>query len=686
MSALDDEIAALVREGRNEEAADAARAAGALARAAALYADVWKYEPAIACARSAGALADAYGYAILARDASAIASLLDALDGAPDQAALAARVAEDRGRPADAARLARGLGDEAEAARLFERAGELASAAECRLALGDARGAGMLYERRLKEAPDDAAAALALARILVSLGRHDRAARVLSPVTRMADVPESERREADRLLVGCFAALGMSDAAADVLERLRAADPSIPSSVPEMLRATFGDPRGLVSEAQRDLVLGRYRIVGTLGEGGTGRVLDAEAVFYGRRVALKALRAASGAAGRDALARFAREAKVAMGIDHPNVVRVLAYPAEGPSLGMEKMEGGTLEDRLGPLDAPLGPMPPAAALAIARAVLRALEAVHRRGVVHRDIKPANVLFSAGGDAKLSDFGVAHLVDLGATLTGAMMGTIATMAPEQISGSAKPDAATDLYAVGIVLYRMLTGRMPFQGADLAAAHLDEAPQAATPFAPWLDARLDAVLASLLAKSPADRPPDAPTALALLEALPVAAYQRAWDERPVSPPAGARPPSLPPGPSSAGARYANARVELDGTTLATDTLLEREVELREHADVELVRAWSRLRSPHVQAVYAIDADTAVLESPRALAGARPSRTELERALAAVHGAGLVHGAIAPREVVATASGTVLRVPRARAEGSPEEDRAALDRAAPSVTETR
>jgi serine/threonine-protein kinase len=674
---LDDDIAALVHAGRNEEAARIARDAGQPARAAELYAAVWKYADAIACARAAGALAEAYRYAIAARDGDAIAALLEEITAIPTEARLAVSVAEDRGRPLDAARFARSLGELDEAAVLYERAGELVLAAECRLALGDARGSGMLYERRLREAPDDASAGIALARILISLGRHDHAARALSAVTRIADAADEDLRIADRLLVACFAALGMNDAAADVLERLRAIDPSVASTVPEMLRATFGDARGLVADAQRDLVLGRYRVLASLGEGTNGRVLRAHDTFYARDVAIKALRAGGGAAGRDALARFAREAKVAMGIDHPNVVRVLAYHAEGPYLVMELMEGGTLEDRLGPLDAPKGPLAPSAALAIARAMLRALEAVHRRGVVHRDLKPANVLFSAAGEAKLGDFGVAHLVDLGATMTGAMMGSLSTMAPEQIRGGAAPDASTDLYAVGIVLFRMLTGRMPFDGADLATAHLDEPPKAATAFAPWLDARVDAVLASLLAKEPRERPSGAPDVLPILEALPAATYDEVFAKgaQPIVP---RRASTVPPSAVSLD-RYANVSASLDGTSMAHDTLLDRDVELRASIDADHLRAWGRIASPYVQAVCALDAETAVLER-FVLARSAPRRSDLVRALAAIHAAGLVHGAIDARNVLVTTSRTLLRVPLERTSATVDDDLRALDRIAP------
>src|SRR5690606_33658566 len=153
---------------------------------------------------------------------------------------------------------------------------------------------------------------------------------------------------AGKLLVACFDALGMTDAAQSRLDALRRLDPTLPREVPELLRAAFGDERGPRSAGGDRLIAGRYRIVRQLGAGGTGRVLLAEDAFYGREVAIKVLHAgSSGAAGRDALTRFAREAKVAAGIDHPNVVRVYDYHPEGPFLVMELMPGGTLEDRFG---------------------------------------------------------------------------------------------------------------------------------------------------------------------------------------------------------------------------------------------------------------------------------------------------------------------------------------------------
>jgi serine/threonine protein kinase len=677
------EVAALVAEGRHEEAAVRSRAEGQHARAAELFATVWKYGEAIACARQAGELADAYRYALTSRDRELTASLLEEVTHSPTEALKAARIAEDRHRTLDAAVLRHALGDLAEAARLFAEAGEPMRAAECQEALGDPRAAGMLYEQRIREAPEDARAALALGRILVAMGRFEPATHALQLVLRSSEATHDDARAARRLLVACFAAMGLSEAAGAVLDQLRAEDPTLPASVPEMLRATFGDARGLVSEAQRELIVGRYRVSRTLGEGSAGRVLAAEDTFYGRAVALKALRATGGAAGRDALARFAREARVAMGIDHPNVVRVLAYHAEGPYLVMELMEGGTLADRLGPSDAPLGPLVPSAAIAIGKSIARGLDAVHRRGVVHRDLKPGNVLFSSAGEPKISDFGVAHLIDLGATMTGAMMGTLETMAPEQINGSVKPDATTDLYALGMILHRALTGRLPFEGPDLALAHVDEVPAPASAHAAWLDEKVDALLARMLEKAQADRPSGASEVLLALEALPVRRYDDAFAtrapaaviERPASGLSSVPPPS---GPHAS--RYLDVITSGD-RTLARDELLNRTVELRVLDDAERASAsaWAKVRSPFVQLVAALDESTLVLEHDGS-ATDRPDPAQLHAALAAVHAAGLVHGSVDAAHVIVSPRRTTLRLPSRLAPdptASADADRAALAR---------
>ncbi|MBW2465584.1 MAG: serine/threonine protein kinase [Deltaproteobacteria bacterium] len=468
---VEDRVAALRREGKYREAADVAKDHGAPIVAAALLADAWDYAAAAALAQDAGRLDVAYRHALAGQERGLTAELIDALADHPDQARAAAEFAKDKGRDGDAARLMESAAEVSLAAELFERAGDLANAARCREAEGRYRDAGLLYERRTREAPHDTEAALRLGHILAHFGRYEHAVRALQA----AAADEARRRSATRLLVACFAALGLDEAAASRLDELRRADSTLPVTVPEYLEQCFGDEGGIAGIAggeQREdrLLAGRYRIIRPLGAGATGRVMLAHDGFYEREVAVKVLTVGGGAAGRDAYTRFAREARVAAGLDHPNVVRVFEFNPDGPFLVMEYVAGGTLEDRLAGGEGRVLSLP--VIRHVMSSVLTGLEAVHRRGVVHRDLKPANIFFGETGDVKIGDFGVAHLTDLGSTLTGALLGTLAYMAPEQVTGSKRPDAATDLYALGVILHRMLTGFLPFPGPDFVTQHLNE----------------------------------------------------------------------------------------------------------------------------------------------------------------------------------------------------------------------
>src|SRR5258706_4829727 len=149
-------------------------------------------------------------------------------------------------------------------------------------------------------------------------------------------------------------------------------------------------------------------------------------------------------------------------------------------------------------------------------IIGGLEAAHHRGVVHRDVKPANVFFDARGTAKLGDFGVAHLLDLGQTQTGGLIGTLAYMSPEQITGAPLTIAA-DLYALGITLFEALTGRLPYLGPDFVAQHLGEAPPAPTTVRTEVAAGWDPILLGLLAKNPDERTASITALRTQLEAL-------------------------------------------------------------------------------------------------------------------------------------------------------------------------
>lgn len=673
---------ALIREGRHAEAAELYAEAGQPERAAELYAAVWRWGEAISVAERAGLFDVAYRHALEAKDRAACGRILGALEERPEQAVRAAVHAERKGLLHDAARLREAAGETEAAAELYERAGEHKEAARCRLSLGEPRKAGMLLEKRLKEDPDDAESALLLGRILAQFGRWDHAVRVLQ----RAAEDEAHEAAALRLMIACFAAMGMDEAAGSRLDALRAREPSLPVTVPEFLEQAFGDRRGIATLGSADgerLLAGRYRIVRPLGAGATGRVLLAHDAFHDREVAVKLLHVGGGAAGRDAFVRFAREARVAAGISHPNVVRVFEFNPDGPFLVMEHMAGGTLEDRLvGPDEQPR-PYPPPATWHVARGVLAALEVVHRRGVVHRDLKPANIFFDAAGGVKLGDFGVAHLTDLGATLTGALVGTLAYMAPEQITGAKKPDAATDLYAFGVILFRCLTGRLPFQGPDFVAQHLEEPPPRASTVAPWLGDAYDAVLEKLLAKDPRARFASADELLDALRPLPWA---------PIDAPAAAAAPAAPapePPPAPADDRYRPLRTLADGRVLAHDELLDRHVEIVriDARTAERLRGYARADGPFLQAVYEIDEarGRAVLEHPTGELLERVSPTdprrdgaigEIRAALSRLHAERVVHGAVGPRSVVLGRARACLRIALEASAEDPQVDWAALD----------
>jgi len=689
MDELKVRVDALVAEGRHAEAADLLMTKGYVERAAELYAAVWQWERAVGVAEDAGLLDVAYRHALAAKDRDACGRILANLEARPEQAVRAAGYAEDKGLLLDAARLREAAGETAAAADLYERASEYRDAARCRQVLGELRKAGMLLEKRLKEDPEDARTALALGRILAQFGRWDHAVRALQ----RASEDEALVAPSLKLMVACFSAMGMDEAAGSRLDALREHEPELPVTVPEMLEHVYGDARGVAAivgqgDSER-LLAGRYRVMGPLGAGATGRVLLAHDAFHEREVAVKVLNVGGGAAGRDAFVRFGREARVAAGIDHPNVVKVFEFNPDGPFLVMEYMAGGTLADRLTRPDESPRRLAPTQTHAVARAVLAALEAVHRRGVVHRDLKPANVFFAEGGDVKIGDFGVAHLTDLSATLTGAMVGTLAYMTPEQITGSQRPDASTDLYAVGIILFRCLTGRLPFEGPDFVAQHLEEVPPKPSEVAPWLGDALDPIMARLLAKSTSDR---YASATALLDALRPLPWKRMDDDQPDEQEApAATVASLPPAaPEDVGDRYEVIEERPDGALLARDELLERTVELVpiDAAMAERLRGFARADGPFLQAVYEVDEDKgqAVLEHPSgvplATLGTRDPRRaravpQIRAALSRLHGERMVHGDVRPARVIVGSARSVLRLAlEAPEEIDPLRDWAGLD----------
>ena len=218
--------------------------------------------------------------------------------------------------------------------------------------------------------------------------------------------------------------------------------------------------------------MGTYEIVGPLGKGGMGEVYRARDSKLKREVAIKVL---PDAFARDAerVARFQREAEVLASLNHPHIAAIYDLAEYGDSrfLVLELVEGETLADRI-----TRGALPVEEVLSIAKQISEALEAAHEKGIVHRDLKPANVKIQPDGQVKVLDFGLAKALEgspaspsmsnsptlsMAATNAGVIMGTAAYMPPEQAKGKTV-DRRADIWAFGVVVYEMLTGRMPFSG--------------------------------------------------------------------------------------------------------------------------------------------------------------------------------------------------------------------------------
>jgi eukaryotic-like serine/threonine-protein kinase len=259
-----------------------------------------------------------------------------------------------------------------------------------------------------------------------------------------------------------------------------------------------------------DLVAGRYRLIGARSTTRMAEVFEAQDLMLERRVALKLL-------GSDADAvRFEREARAAAALTHPNIVQVFDYGRHHgrPYMVLEYLEGGTLEERL----ARMSRLRDDEVLRIARDVAAGLAYAHEHGVVHRDLKPGNVLFDTEGRAKVGDFGIARIVGAD-TLTdeGTVVGTAAYISPEQVAGATVTPAA-DVYSFGVLLYRMLSGRLPFESdrtLELAEMHRTREPPPLRSVRPDAPAALAALAMSALAKQPQARPRDGAALLAGLE---------------------------------------------------------------------------------------------------------------------------------------------------------------------------
>jgi beta-lactam-binding protein with PASTA domain/predicted Ser/Thr protein kinase len=247
---------------------------------------------------------------------------------------------------------------------------------------------------------------------------------------------------------------------------------------------------------------GRYRVVRKLGTGGMANVYLAEDQELGRRVAIKILDERH-AQDEQFIERFRREAKNAAGLSHPNIVSIYDRGQTNGAyyIAMEYLEGKTLKELL----VTRGPTPIRVAVDYTRQILAALAFAHRHGIVHRDIKPHNVMVAPDGRLKVTDFGIARSGTSQITEAGSIIGTAQYLSPEQARGAAV-NPSSDLYSVGIVLYEMLTGSVPFTGdtpLEIAMKHLSTVPEPPSRTRREVPHDLDSIVLRALAKRPEER---------------------------------------------------------------------------------------------------------------------------------------------------------------------------------------
>ncbi len=262
------------------------------------------------------------------------------------------------------------------------------------------------------------------------------------------------------------------------------------------------------------IIDGRYRVLSRLGSGGMAEVYLAEDQLLGRQVAMKVLHHHF-AEDQEFVERFRREASSAAALSHPNIVGIFDRGEWNGTyyIAMEYVEGRSLKT----IVREQGPLDPATAIDIVVQILRAARSAHKRGVIHRDLKPHNVILDEEGRARVTDFGIARAGASDMTLTGSIMGTAQYLSPEQAQGHAV-SASADLYSVGVILYELLTGTVPFEGETavaIAFKQVSAEPRPPSAVNATLPLALDTIVLRALAKDPALRYADAEEFIAALQ---------------------------------------------------------------------------------------------------------------------------------------------------------------------------
>jgi serine/threonine-protein kinase len=343
------------------------------------------------------------------------------------------------------------------------------------------------------------------ARLALADGELDRAWRLYRSIP-----PTSNLKEELFELASTLDRCDCHEQAADVFHRVAVVDPHFRDVAPRLLAAARG---GAPQFAQADVrgaplkALGRYEILAIVGEGATGKVFLGCDPKINRLLAIKVIDLATEyetSELEDATDRFRREAETAGRLTHPNIVTVFDIgEADGLAyIAMEYLKGRHLSD----FTKPDRLLPATLVLELVALTAEALHYAHSQNVVHRDIKPANIMYdSVSGTLKITDFGIARLIDVSRTRTGIVLGTPSFMAPEQLEGN-NVNGHTDLFALGVSLYELLAGRLPFRGASMTKLMFVIANEPHPPISvarPDLPKQLDALFDVALAKSPVDR---------------------------------------------------------------------------------------------------------------------------------------------------------------------------------------
>jgi len=499
-----DSISVLIQAGRLDEAATAAESCGDLEQAIELYEKLWLFDRALELAEKLGDLPRAIRLALEARQIARARDLSRQIDDADaDTLKRASDAFAGRGRFEDAAHTAVRGGHMGQATDLFRRAGLLVEAARLHVQQDQVREAIELLER-ITEAPystenlsgirqttggpklqERAEAHLLLGQLLRGMRQPLEAARALQQAAR----DKTTRVAAYRELRSVLGALQLPKAAAEIKRRLDAlgADTTTPAQI---------NPIAPAAPATRTPT--RYRLQELLGQGATSRVYRAHDHLLNRTVALKALSLGRSENETQAVERFVREAQIAKRLSHPHIVTLHDVDISSGLLAWDYMPGGSLQSHL----AAHTQISLSSTRRLALEILDALASAHDHGIIHRDVKPANIFFDGIGGAQLADFGAAHLQDFGRTQTGGLIGTLAYLSPEQITG-APVGPQTDLYGLAATLFEMLVGRLLFEGPDFVSQHRSTPPPFAAELRRELPAAVDQSLQKALAKAPSER---------------------------------------------------------------------------------------------------------------------------------------------------------------------------------------